>query len=49
MQAPETRTLLAAMAAEPVPPMTPEQFAAHQQKARERFGAVVRAANIKIN
>ena len=48
MQAPETRALLEAMAAEPMPPMTPEQFAAHQQKARDRFGAVVREANIKI-
>jgi tripartite-type tricarboxylate transporter receptor subunit TctC len=49
MQAPETRALLTAMAAEPVPPMTPEQFAAHQQKARDRFGVVVRAANIRVN
>jgi tripartite-type tricarboxylate transporter receptor subunit TctC len=49
MQTPETRTLLATMAAEPVPPMTPEAFAAHQQRARERFGAVVRDANIKVN
>ena len=49
MQAPETRTLLASMAAEPVAPMTPEAFAAHQRQARERFGAVVRDANIKIN
>jgi tripartite-type tricarboxylate transporter receptor subunit TctC len=48
MQAPETRALLEAMAAEPMPPMTPEQFAAHQQKARDRFGAVIREANIKI-
>ena len=29
--------------------MTPEQFAAHQQRARDRFGAVVRQANIKAN
>ena len=48
MQTPETRALLEAMAAEPMPPMTPEQFAAHQQKARDRFGAVIREANIKI-
>jgi tripartite-type tricarboxylate transporter receptor subunit TctC len=49
MQSPETRTLLAGMAAEAVPPMTPEAFAAHQQRARERFGAVVRDAGIKLN
>jgi tripartite-type tricarboxylate transporter receptor subunit TctC len=49
MQTPETRTLLAGMAAEPMPPMTPEAFAAHQQRARERFGAVVREANIRLN
>jgi tripartite-type tricarboxylate transporter receptor subunit TctC len=49
MQTQETRTLLAGMAAEPVSPMTPEAFAAHQQRARERFGAVVREANIKLN
>ena len=49
MQTPETRTLLASMAAEAVPPMTPEAFAAHQSRARERFGAVVREANIKVN
>lgn len=49
MQAPETHALLAAMAAEAMPPMTSEQFAAHQQAARDRFGAVVRAAKIKLN
>lgn len=49
MQAPETHARLTAMAAEVMPPMTPEQFAEHQQKARDRFGAVVRAANIKLN
>jgi tripartite-type tricarboxylate transporter receptor subunit TctC len=49
MQAPETKTLLASMAAEAVPPMSPEAFAAHQQKARERFGALVREANIRVN
>jgi hypothetical protein len=27
--------------------MTPEQFAAHQQRARGRFGEVVRRAGIK--
>jgi tripartite-type tricarboxylate transporter receptor subunit TctC len=49
MQAPETHALLTAMAAEVMPLMTPEQFAAHQQAARDRFGAVVRAAKIKLN
>ena len=48
MQTPDTRTLLASMAAEPVPPMTPEAFATHQRQARERFGALVRDANIKV-
>jgi tripartite-type tricarboxylate transporter receptor subunit TctC len=48
MHTPETRTLLSSMAAEPVAPMTPEAFAAHQRQARERFGAVVREANIKV-
>ena len=49
MQTTETRALLATMAAEPVAPMTAEAFAAHQQRARERFGAVVRDANIRVN
>jgi tripartite-type tricarboxylate transporter receptor subunit TctC len=49
MQTAETRTLLAGMAAEPVPPMSAEAFTAHQQRARERFGAVVRDANIRVN
>ncbi|MPZ47483.1 MAG: tripartite tricarboxylate transporter substrate binding protein [Betaproteobacteria bacterium] len=49
MQAPETHALLTAMAAEVMPLMTPGQFAAHQQTARDRFGAVVRAAKIKVN
>ena len=49
MQTPDTRARLTAMAAEVMPPMTPEQFAEHQRKARDRFGAVVRSANIKLN
>jgi tripartite-type tricarboxylate transporter receptor subunit TctC len=49
MQAPETLARLTAMAAEVMPPMTPEQFAAHQSQARDRFGAVVRSANIKLH
>ena len=49
MQLPETRALLTSMAAEPVVPMSPQAFAAHQSKARERFGALVRDANIRVN
>ena len=49
MQAPETHALLTAMAAEVMPLMTPDQFAAHQQATRDRFGAVVREAKIKLN
>ncbi len=49
MQSPEAKAQLDAMAAEVVPAMTPEEFAAHQQRARDRFGAVVRAADIKAN
>jgi len=49
MQSPEAKKHLDAMAAEALPPMTPEQFAAHQQRSRERFGAVIRAAGIKLN
>jgi tripartite-type tricarboxylate transporter receptor subunit TctC len=48
MQMPETRAMLTNMAAEAVPPMTPQAFAAHQRQARERFGAVVRDAGIRI-
>jgi tripartite-type tricarboxylate transporter receptor subunit TctC len=47
MQAPDTKAQLDSMAAEALPPMTPEQFSEHQQRARDRFGAVVRQANIK--
>ena len=49
MHAPETLARLTAMAAVVMPPMTPEQFAEHQQKSRDRFGAVVRAANIRLH
>jgi tripartite-type tricarboxylate transporter receptor subunit TctC len=48
MHLPATRSRLAAMAAEPMPAMTPEAFAAHQQAARDRFGVVIREANIRI-
>jgi tripartite-type tricarboxylate transporter receptor subunit TctC len=49
MQSPEAKAHLDAMAAEAVPPMTSEAFAAHQQRARDRFGAVVREAGIRAN
>lgn len=49
MQSPESKNYLDAMAAEALPPMSPEEFAAHQQRARDRFGAVVRQAGIKAN
>ena len=49
MQTVETRAMLASMQAEAVAPMSPEEFAAHQQRARERFGELVRDANIRVN
>ena len=49
MQTAETRTLLAAMAAEPIPPMSAGAFAERNRRERERFGAIIRAANIKLN
>ncbi len=49
MQTAETRAVLASMQAEAVAPMSPEEFAAHQQRARDRFGALVRDANIRVN
>ena len=49
MQSPESKSYLDAMAAEVAPPMTPEDFAAHQQRARDRFGAVDKQAGIKAN
>ena len=49
MQSPDAKAQLDAMAAEVVPAMTPEQFAAHQQRARDHFGEVVRRAGIKAN
>jgi tripartite-type tricarboxylate transporter receptor subunit TctC len=49
MQTPEARAVLTPMAAEVVAPMTSEAFAAHQQRARDRFGALVREANIRAN
>ena len=49
MQTAETRAVLAGMQAEAVAPMSPDEFSAHQHRARERFGALVRDANIRIN
>jgi tripartite-type tricarboxylate transporter receptor subunit TctC len=49
MQTPQTKGYLDTMAAEVVPAMTPEEFAAHQQRARDSFGEVVRRAGIKAN
>ncbi len=49
MQSPDAKAQLDAMAAEVVPAMTPQEFAAHQQRARDRFGEVVRRAGIKAN
>jgi tripartite-type tricarboxylate transporter receptor subunit TctC len=49
MQTPEAKAVLTPMAAEVVAPMTSEAFAAHQQRARDRFGALVRETNIRAN
>ena len=40
---------LDAIAAEALPAMTPEAFAAHQQRVRDNYGAIVRSAGIKAN
>ena len=47
MQTPELRNALASIAAE-IMLATPEEFAARLQSDRERFGAVVREANIRV-
>jgi tripartite-type tricarboxylate transporter receptor subunit TctC len=49
MQTAEARTALANMAAENVAPLSPEAFAAERQRARDRYGAIVREANIRLN
>ena len=49
MQTPAARQLLSAMAAEASPPMTPEQFAERNRREREKFGAIIKAAGIKLN
>jgi len=47
MQTPEVRASLAAMAAEPIA-ASPQEFAALLERDRERFGAIVREANIRV-
>ena len=49
MQTAEARAALANMAAEPVAVLSPEAFAVEQQRARDRYGAIVREANIRVN
>ncbi|MGQ0656154.1 MAG: Bug family tripartite tricarboxylate transporter substrate binding protein [Betaproteobacteria bacterium] len=49
MHSPEAKKQLDSMAAEAMPAMTPEEFAAHQQRARDAFGAIVRRAGIKAD
>jgi tripartite-type tricarboxylate transporter receptor subunit TctC len=47
MQSAELRTMLAGIGAEPVT-ASPEAFAALLQRDRERFGAIIREANIRV-
>jgi tripartite-type tricarboxylate transporter receptor subunit TctC len=47
MQAPETKASLAAMAAESLVSMSPEEFMRHQQRSRADYGEVLRRAGIK--
>jgi tripartite-type tricarboxylate transporter receptor subunit TctC len=49
MHSPEAKAQLDTMTSEAVPAMSPEEFAAHQQRARDRFGEAVRRAGIKAN
>ena len=49
MQSAEARNLLAAMAAEAIPPMSPEQFAERNRRERQRFGEIIKTAGIKLN
>ena len=48
MQTPEARAVLATFAAEVVT-MPPDEFAAIQQRDREKFGAFIREANIRAD
>jgi tripartite-type tricarboxylate transporter receptor subunit TctC len=49
MHGPEAKKHLDAMAAYAVPVMTPKEFATHQQRARDRFGAIIRQAGIRLD
>ena len=49
MQTPAAKKELDSMAALSLPHMAPEEFARHQQRARDKFGAIVRQAGIKAN
>jgi tripartite-type tricarboxylate transporter receptor subunit TctC len=49
MHTPEAKKGLDAIAAEALPAMTPEAFAAYQQRSRDNYGAIVRSAGIKAN
>lgn len=49
LQSKEARAALAAFAADPAAPITPEAFAAHQQRERDRYGALVRERSIRAN
>ena len=49
MQTAGTKKELDSMAALSLPHMAPEEFARHQQRARDNFGAIVRQAGIKAN
>ena len=48
MQTPEARAVLATFAAEVVT-MSPDEFAAIQQRDRDKFGAFIREANIRAD
>jgi tripartite-type tricarboxylate transporter receptor subunit TctC len=48
LQSPELRAAIATIGAEPMS-ATPEEFAARLQRDRERFGAVVREAGIRLD
>ena len=48
MQLPESRAVLATFAAEVVV-LPPDEFAAIQQRDREKFGAFIREANIRAD
>ena len=48
MQTPEARAVLATFAAEVVA-LPPDEFAAIQQRDRDKFGAFIREANIRAD